>query len=143
MIARWYAELSLGEGVLGCAVVVLTDARNYRWLVLSVPVGMIQLLYHVEYPLESRKNEWLASLEAALVDVANHVAVIHPFDFAHLGEDAGSSEASASDTAEVLDILHRRGGVLIGHRLWERLAAGTEAALLPSGLRWLPIERTD
>ncbi len=111
------------------------------WLDISIPTGMLELVYPVEYPLSDDTNPWIRDVERDLVDVADRVFGQVPFDLATVGEEtSGIFYANRADANRAIsrEVIERAGGFLLSERLRSRLALEIEAEVLPSGLLWIP-----
>ncbi len=97
-----YGVLTIGESQLGCVTHVVRETDGSDWLDLCVPTGMLELVYHVAYPLYFESNPWIAPLNAYFVSLAATVYKQIPFRLAIIGEEAsGLTDASSITPADV------------------------------------------
>ena len=104
-------------------------------MVVYLPMGMLELVSPVEYPLSGRPNSWLATLDAALLGLAERVYRAAPFELALIGEEALSMGAAARDLAAGQRV---SGGMLLSPTLFHALRPATASVPLATGLRWFP-----
>lgn len=106
------------------------------WFYLCIPMGMLDLVYSISYPLTLENNlHWMREADMVLIDIAQHLYSAAPFNLAVVGEEAGAVYPRAKDiTQSELD----HGGCLISPSLFERMHLSSTWQVLPTGLRWRP-----
>lgn len=127
-----------GRPPIGCGSVVSRedDELGADWLVFYVPTGMLELVVAVEYPLWPRaRNPWMDGLDGVLLQMAQRVYAVSPFQLALIGEEVtGGSRADQLRSEDVV-----RGGYLVGPEVFGRLRLDrARTVTLAGGLRWFP-----
>jgi hypothetical protein len=59
------------------------------WCLLYIPMGMLGLIYPVEYPVEVT-SDWIAELDPLLAGIAARLYGSWPFVYGGLGEEASA-----------------------------------------------------
>ena len=138
-----YGALHLPQGrAVGCLSMVMCPGTEpveeisaYRacWVLLCIPIGMLESIYPVEYPLAA--NSWIDPLDRLLVEIGEMVYRAAPFELAVIGEEAAASEdAEPALTAERL----AQGGYLVSPHIAAQLKPTRVPETCPSGLLWFP-----
>jgi hypothetical protein len=130
-----YGALKLPDGrEIGCVSHVIREDGGSDWLDLSLPTGMLEHVFPVQYPLAPATNAWLKTLDPILVEVAEWIYEQTAFELAIIGEEASGYVAAADLTNDELS----GGGFVVPDRLWRRLNPTVESLALSSGLRFVP-----
>ena len=127
--------LQVADGIeVGCLSFLVREDAGDDWLDLSIPTGMLELMFSVSYPLDTATNPWLSSVENLLAAIGARVFTVVPFRLGLLGE-----EASGSCSASQLTVAHcERGGVLVPMSRWEELQPARTPEELTPGLAYAP-----
>lgn len=140
-----YGLLHLPDNrAVGCLTMILNPgddpievaaAKHATSVMLSIPTGMLSLAYPVEYPIDGTTNPWIDEFERVLVDIAESIYRVAPFDLAVIGEEAAALAVDADAlTADELE----RGGYLLSPHLAHGLKSQRVPEILPSGLLRFP-----
>ena len=130
-----YGLLTLSDGVSLACQTVPVDIEDGCDLCLALPVTLLGRFISVGEPIHECPNPWRKLVDEVLMEVADAVYARTRFEFASLGEEAGSlSPTSKNLTAEDL----QRGGLLLSPELCSRVDPGARGKPLPSGLLWFP-----
>lgn len=102
-------------------------------LILYIPVGMLELVYPVDYPLTLELNPWLPQLRQALATVG--VALFRKVKFAlgAIGEEISSFVSLEGMTA---DELARNEALLVPEQVFESLHVSPRTQRISDGLWW-------
>ncbi len=144
-MSKLYGLLHLpGNRAVGCLTMIMNPgdnplevavAEHATWVILCIPTGMLNVAYPVKYPIESATNPWIDEFERVLVDIAESVYRVVPFDLAVIGEEATAVADGADElTGDMLD----RGGYLASPQLAHKLKPRRPPEALPSGLLRFP-----
>lgn len=130
-----YGVLELDDGrEIGCVSHVIREEGGSDWLDLSLPTGMLESVFQVEYPLAEDTNPWLAELDEAFVLIAEWLYAEAPFQVAIIGEEvSGFTSATEMNTDEVAS-----GGFILPRPLWDRLQPGAGYRVRSHDLRFVP-----
>jgi len=111
------------------------SARVACWVMLAIPMGMLESAYPIEYPIVGESNPWIDQFERILVGIAEFVYRIVPFDLATIGEEAPAfKDVEKPLTAAKLAL----GGYLVSPRLANQLKPTGVPMTFPTGLLWFP-----
>ena len=124
----------------GCLSVVvreeLGEGYNSDWLGLCFPVGMLEQVFTLEYPLDYESNAmWMDQIDMLLRDIANSIYEQVRFELAILGEEVSGYVNKAE-----LPFEDDKNSYLITPAVWNRLwsmglnDAQLKYKQLPSGL---------
>lgn len=132
---RLYGVLHLPQGTtIGCGSLTVREEQGADWLDFYLPMGMLERMFPITYPLDRARNPWRSSVDQVLVDMAGRVYQAAPFDLALIGEEVSGS---ASARALTTDELAERGVLLPAAVVHEFKPRGTPIPLA-SGLTWFP-----
>lgn len=111
------------------------EERGSDWLCFCIPMGMMELAFDITYPLLPSTNPWTTDIDHVLMDIAESIYHISPFDVAVIGEEAaamshGEGELTAKDLTQ--------GGYLVSTALFDKLKRQIPSIRLASGLHWFP-----
>ena len=140
---RLYGLLRVTEDTsVGCMILTVRETlrgdSGSDWLDLCIPMGMLNLVLAVHYPLLHLDNPWLTRVDDVLLNIAESVYRASPFDLAIIDEEA-------SDLAYASDLSHEHllaGGILLPAASADKFTTQIEGLALPSGLRWFPRRST-
>ena len=108
-----YGKMRLPDGnTLGCIVMSVRDDES-DWLDVSIPTGMLEAVYKIEYPLSHDGNGWLGDIEGGLLSIAVLVNETVPFDLATIGDEASGmyyADSRKPERAVTSEIIDRGGG---------------------------------
>lgn len=76
------------KGTIGCRLTFI-DNDFEAWCLLYIPMGMLGLIYPVEYPVEVT-SDWIAELDPLLAGIAARLYGSWPFVYGGLGEEASA-----------------------------------------------------
>lgn len=115
---------------VGCVAVVSCAEQGFR---LSIPAGMLERVYDVQYPLTLSANPWLEQVDRCLLGIAQTIHIAAPFDVAAIEEEAsGVFFDRVAVTAERIG----HGGFLVSSDLVARLHVQNAGQTLSGGLCW-------
>jgi hypothetical protein len=130
-----YGTITLPEqNTLGCLSLTVREEGGVDWLVLCVPIGMLELNYDINYPLIPSNNPCIDNLEKVYIDIAQKIFDIHPFSLAIIGEEVSGILYEKTLTSK--DVL--KGGLIINNHTYERLQPQSEGIKLTDELWWYP-----
>ena len=136
--SRLYGVLELSNHQsLGCLSVTVREDSGpdcSDWLDFCIPTGMLELVFHVSYPLHSEENPWMQRIDTFLLSLAERVYQASPFELANIGEEVSGRPRRCELTESLLSL----GGILLPLEFAKQFEANTTAVALPSGLRWFP-----
>src|SRR5205814_4376040 len=112
-----YGILELPEGRCVGSCLIVSRSGKDKWLSFYIPVGMLELVYELDYTFEPKSNPWMVEVDQALLDIAQAIYVAAPFSLAAIGEEAFAGPSAADLTVERLD----KGTYIISPSLFERL----------------------
>lgn len=133
--APCYGAFALRGGrEIGCVSHVVREEGGSDWLTLSLPTAMLGLAYRVAYPLTAELNPWLVEVDEVLLDVAEWLHAVIPFELAIVGEEVSglrsAVELQSGDLGLACFVLPRS--------LWDRMPAGVEHRPRSHDLRVVP-----
>ncbi|GCE23238.1 hypothetical protein [Dictyobacter kobayashii] len=132
---RLHGKIKLTNGKdVGCLSLIIREENGSDWLDLSIPTGMLELAYHVEYPLLLPTNPWLSDIEHIFITIAEKIYEVAPFDLAIIGEEV--SGITYSHTITVDDLVC--GGYLVPSELFQQFRLHIPSVNLSTGLCWFP-----
>lgn len=106
---------------------------SLRWLVICVPMGMLEIFYNIDYPITTENDSWATPLRNRLMDIAQIIYQLAPFNLAVIGEEAAAFSPGQDElTSHDLD----RGLYLVSDALLTKLRPSSNWEILPSGLHW-------
>jgi hypothetical protein len=130
--ASHYSVLRIpNKQVIGCRVMFL-DNEYEGWRLFDIPVGMLELVYLLEYPIEET-SEWIAELEPLLAGIAARLYASWPFAYGGLGEEASTmlptaERISGKDLAQP--------GLIVPQEMFERFDQVPRKIRLSDDLWW-------
>ena len=122
----------------GCLSIIVRESElknGSDWLYLSIPTGMLELIFDVQYPLFRSKNSWISIVDQFLLKCAVAVHRESPYEFASIDE-----EVSGYPNAELItpDEVIRTGGYILSNKLANNLNIELKSELLSPKLLWFP-----
>lgn len=96
-----YGCILLGSRHVGCRSVFL-EYSAVSWLLLSIPMAMLELVFNVDYAVPKRNRAWMAKLGSLLAQIGAHVYSRIPFEIGMLGEEASAGGPIHQFVPEVL-----------------------------------------
>jgi hypothetical protein len=133
---RLYGVLQLTpETEVGCLTFVIREGAVYDWLLLCIPVGMLPLVFAINYPLYSEPNEWMREVDQVFLDIVQATYASAPFHLAVLGEEA----SLVFSTRDLTPASVPNTDLLLPDHLFEQLGRPEGGIILPSGLHWFPM----
>jgi hypothetical protein len=138
-MSRLYGVLSVtGGSSLGCLVSTTRVQDGPDWIYVSIPMGMLEAAFRVQYPLSIASNRWLPQVQRALVVIAYTVFAVVPFDLGIVGFEISSLASESNRTRDVI----AKGGFLLSERLCRSFDLDPTVEDLGSGLKWIPPEES-
>jgi hypothetical protein len=120
-----------GKRLIGCLAMLLENEYE-AWCELAIPVGMLELVYPVAYPIDPA-SPWTGELDAHLARLAARVYSQVPFTFGTLGEEA----SALGPTAEQVTATALQGpGLLVPSTLFQRFTLTPHGTPLRDDLWW-------
>jgi hypothetical protein len=120
-----------GKRLIGCLAMLLENEFE-AWCELAIPVGMLELVYPVDYPIDPA-SPWAGELDALLASLASRIYPRVPFTFGTLGEEA----SALGPTAERVTAAALQGpGLIVPSTLFQRCNLTPHGTLLRDGLWW-------
>lgn len=117
--------------MVGCKLFFLSGEFE-TWRLLAVPLGMLGLVYPVEYPV-AVTSPWIAEFDAILAGIAARVYQRAPFVYGALGEEASALEP----TAERISVASLdQPGLIVPTILFQRFNLAPHGVRLNEGLWW-------
>ena len=111
-----------------------SDWYGSDWLVFGIPVGMLDLVFDISYPITRNDNPWLPQVDQIYVDIATAVYQSSPFDLAIIGEEAFVFRSWKKITPDELEI----GGYILPGEKAGRFRQLPPSVSLNDDLRWFP-----
>jgi hypothetical protein len=109
------------------------DVPFADWLDLCIPMGMLERVFPVIWPLEVAANPWLTDLNDALVQLAEAVYIATSYNLALIGEEI--SGMWSEHTIPIDEVAF--GGVLTSPALDAKVRPASRIPVqLSSGLNW-------
>lgn len=136
-IPHLVGAIQISNHWVGCTVMGLRWESD--WLCIAIPEGMLELIRPLHYPMHSEGNFWLHDVERVLADVADHVYRAVPFELAVLGEEATDITPGGDGIPLSRAAVEENGGYVLSEDAWQRLDLSKPGEILPTGLRWIPI----
>src|SRR2546423_2649055 len=65
-----YGVLELPEGRCVGRCLIVSRSGKDKWLSFYIPVGMLELVYELDYTFEPKSNPWMVEVDQALLDIA-------------------------------------------------------------------------
>jgi hypothetical protein len=120
-----------GKRLIGCMVLMFENDHE-AWCELAIPVGMLELIYPVDYPIDPA-SPWTGELDAHLARLAARVYAQVPFTFGTLGEEA----SALGPTAEQVTAAALQGpGLIVPSTLFQRFNLTPHGTPLRDDLWW-------
>ena len=103
------------------------------WASISIPLAIIERIFHVEYPVLPEANPWTHSINRLLIEIGARMYQVKPFTIAAIGEEAGvlSLERISGRLATDKDT-----DILAPERLFRQMKIAPHGTLLAQGLWW-------
>jgi len=121
------------QEITGCESMFLPDSDQFTWFALCIPLGMLEPIFPVYYPLTFEENKiWTEKVDAAFAAIGARIYAHLPFILATVGE-----EASAPGAEEILAHLSTGTGLLVPEKLFRERQVPPRGMLLQDGLRWI------
>jgi hypothetical protein len=120
-----------GKRLIGCMAMVLENEFE-AWCELAIPVGMLELIYPVAYPIDPA-TPWAGELDAFLAGLASRIYPQMPFTFGALGEEASAFVPTAEGVAAAA---LEGPGLIVPSTLFQRYNLMPHGTLLRDGLWW-------
>jgi hypothetical protein len=117
--------------IIGCRIMFL-DNEYEGWCLLDIPMGMLELIYPVEYPVEVT-SDWIAELDPVLAGIAARLYGSWPFVYGGLGEEASAMLPTAERIAGK-DLA--QPGLIVPQELFERFDQVARKIRLSDDLWW-------
>jgi hypothetical protein len=102
------------------------------WLDFCIPMGMLDLIMNINYPLSYSTSSWMEEVNGALARLADTIYAVAPFDLAYIGEDVSGLWRAGEIKGATLEA----GGVFAPPSLVRRLQPQAPSLILPSGAHW-------
>src|SRR5258708_17568301 len=120
-----------------------TSLEGTRWLTLSIPLGMLDLILPVRYPVTRESNPWMTQLDTFLAMIGTRMYQAFPFLLAVMGE-----EATAFPLKSILATIGEESALLVPQITFRQLGVNPYGTRLAQDLWWTgqerkPDERTD
>lgn len=118
--------------IIGCGSYFSSD-KDVSWLVLYIPLAMLNLVYSVDYayPITHKGNPWTLKVDEALAAIGTRLYREFPFKIGGLGE-----EASAVPVEKQIAELARDPGLLVPESLFKRAGMDPDGLRTSEGLWW-------
>ena len=121
------------RGELGSAILAVRESGGSDWLSLSIPSGMLERVFDVQYPLLAQANPWRAEIDQVLLRVAEKVYRSTAFDLAIVGEECSGHVHASELDASCLE----HGKYLLSQRLFNTIEMHRWASSKETGLVWI------
>lgn len=131
-LAHWsYGYIQLEkEKIIGCSSYFL-QIEHTSWFSLSIPLGLLGLVFPVHYPASRNKNSWMTQVDRVFATLAMKVYQDTPFTLGIIGE-----EAAAFPVEQALKDIARDPGLLVPERLFQNVGVTPYGLRSPEGLWW-------
>jgi hypothetical protein len=120
---------------IGCLLKIIREQDGSDWLDFSIPTGMLELVFDVDYPLLVGNNPWIPQVDQILLDIAEAVYQSSPFNLAIIGEEVSGFVTANKITPDYLE----RGGYIVPQDIMRRFRQVPPSVRLNDDLQWFPI----
>jgi hypothetical protein len=126
-----YGCMDLGGGkIIGCGSYFL-EIENYVWCIFYCPLGMLESVYNIQYPLGHKENMWMKQFDRLLVSIGIHVYQTLPFGLAAIGEEASALPVERLKKELVVD-----DDLLVPEKLFHEMDVKPYGLRFPEGIWW-------
>lgn len=126
-----YGVAKIHEGCeIGCISNIVREESGSDWLDFSLPTGMLERIFELQYPLSTEANPWMPRVNEFLASVGKAVFRQVPFELAVIGEEtSGIVSASTVTPNECYGKT-----MLLSEALWNHLKPNVPSVPAEQGL---------
>jgi hypothetical protein len=127
-----YGCIRLNNGqIIGCGSLFI-EVKSITWFVFYIPLGMLDLVFPVNYPISKQNNPWRVEIDNRLASLGMRIYRTFPFELGAIGEEAGAVVSLERLQEEVSS----DDGLLVPERLFHQLRLSPRGSRSPEGLWW-------
>lgn len=128
---HYYGCIRLSAGqVVGCGS-LYTASEGLIWFILYVPMGMLDQILPIHYPVTRETNPWMTRVDKFLGTIGTRIYREHPFMLAVMGE-----EATAFSLKSILANIAHDPGLLVPETIFGQVGVAPYGECFSEGLCW-------